>query len=323
MKKIADLTAVLLLLSLFFALPAAAEIIDRVVASIGDDVITLFDVEKEGEALFRQIAGSTPDADQEARLKEAKRKVIDNLVEKVLLLREAKKTGIDVNEDEVSSAIEKIKKENKIDQEALLSALKKEGVTFESYKEEVKGQIIRSKVVDKRVRSAINVSEEDIMIYYERNRDDFQTDEEIRARHIILLVPDDADEEAVNAVRNRAAEILQKARNGEDFEGLARKYSEGPSASSGGDLGFFKREDMVKEFSNAVFPLKINEISDLILTPFGYHIVQVLERRGGAELPFEDISKKIRARLYGEELNRAIKEFIQSLKEEENVEIRL
>lgn len=304
-------------------LPVKAEIIDRVVASIGDDAITYFDVEKEGGALFKQIISSTPAAEQEGALKEAKEKVLNNLLEKILLLREAKKTGINVTDDEVKAAIEKIREENKINQEELLSALKQEGISFERYKEEVKGQIIRSKVIDKRVRGVIDVTDEEVMIYYERNKNDFTLDEEIRVRHIIFLIPKDSDEETVNEIKKRAGEVLQKARAGEDFETLAKKYSEGPSASNGGDLGFFKREDMVKEFSSAVFPLKENEISGLILTPFGYHIVQLLERRGGAALPFEAISKKIKARLYSEELKRGIKEFIEGLKEEEHVEIML
>jgi peptidyl-prolyl cis-trans isomerase SurA len=314
--------AVLLFL-MFTALPAKAEIIDRVVASIGDNAITHFDVEKEGGALFKQIISSTPAEEQEVKLKDAREKALNNLIEKVLLLRAARKAGIDVTADEVRAAIENIKRENKINEEELLSALKKEGIDFERYKEEVKGQIIRSKVIDKRVRGVIGVSDEEVMIYYERNKNDFATDEEIRARHIIFLIPKAAGEERVTEIRKRAEEVLEKASAGEDFEALAKKYSEGPSASNGGDLGFFKREDMVKEFSSAVFPLKENEISGLILTPFGYHIVQLLERRGGAALPFEEISKKIKARLYSEELKRGIKEFIEGLKEEEHVEIML
>ncbi len=321
MKKLLLLTAFLFLM--LTGSPVKAEIIDRVVASIGDNAITYFDVEKEGGALFKQIISSTPPEEQEARLKDAREKALNNLLEKVLLLRAARKAAIDVTDDEVKAAIENIKKENKINEQELLSALKKEGVSFERYKEEVKGQIIRSKVIDKKVRRVIEVSDEEVMIYYERNKNDFATDEEISARHILFLIPKDADEERVNEIRKRAEEVLQKARAGEDFESLAKKYSEGPSASNGGDLGFFKREDMVKEFSRAVFPLKENEISDLILTPFGYHIVQLRERRGGAALPFDEISKKIKARLYAEELNRGIKEFIEELKEEEHVEIRL
>ncbi len=322
MKKLCGLAAIIACL-LFSPLPVAAEIMDRVVASIGDDAITAFDVEKEGGALFRQIAATAAADERDERLAEARKKVLDSLIEKVLLLREAKRIDISVSDDEVDSAVEKVKTENKLTQEALLTALAREGITFDRYREEVRAQIVRSKVIDKRVRAVIDVSDEDILIYYERNRDEFSTDEEIRARHILFLVPREAGEERRLAIENRAAEVLALVRAGGDFAELARTYSEGPSAPEGGELGFFRREDMVKAFSRAAFALEKGEISNLVLSPFGYHIIEVLDKRGGTALPFEEISQKIKARLYGEELNREIKAFIEQLKEEENVRIHL
>lgn len=300
-----------------------AEIMDRIIASIGDDAITYFDVEKEGSPLFKQIVSTIPQEKQAGKLKEARKKILENLLEKVLLLREAKKSGIEISEKEVTAAIEKVKKENKLSQENLLQALAQQGITYKNYKEELKGQITRQKVIDRKVRSVINISDEDILIHFERNKENYATDDEVKAAHILFLVPKDADKETLLSAKNRASDVLLMVRRGDDFESLAKKHSEGPSASGGGDLGFFKREDMVKEFSKAAFKLKEGEISDLVLTPFGYHIIKVSEIKSGKELPFDEISKKIRARLYNEEFSKEIKEFIERLKEEENVKIRL
>lgn len=322
MKSFVRVSAIISL-ALVFSLPTGAETIDRVVASVGDDVITVYDVEKEGAVLFGQISRSSSPEELEERLYEAKKNVLEHLIEKVLLAREAKRAGIEVGDDELDSAIENIKKENGIDQDELLKALQAEGLTYERYREEVRGQMIRARLIDRKVRSDINISDEDIKSYYEANINKFVEDEEIRARHILFLVPKDADEKTVREVRVAALEVLRMAKEGEDFKDLAMKYSEGPSASSGGDLGFFKKKDMVKEFSDAAFSLEEGAISDLVRSPFGFHIIKVIEKRGGKSLPFAEAREKIRTTLYSEELERDIRKFVRELKEKEEVEIRI
>lgn len=322
-KPFFSIISCLLLLLKVMPHASAAEIIDRVVASVGDDAITLYDVEKEGAALLNQIEISSPPEEREGRLYETRKRIVEQLVEKVLLLREADRLGIEVDEEEIDSAIDKVKAENRISQEELLRALEAEGLTYERYRKEMKGQILRAKVVDRRVRGGIDVSDDDVRAYYERNMDDYRTDEDIRVRHILFLVPKGAGDNTVYEARKRAIEVLRMAKGGEGFASLARKYSEGPSAPEGGDLGFFKREDMVREFSDAAFALKEGEISDLVRTPFGFHIIKLIERRGDSPLSLDEVKEKIRTRLYSEEMERGVKELIRELRERGEVEIRI
>ncbi len=313
----------LLFLSICCLRGASAEIVDRVLAVVGDEVVTLYDVEQEGAALFSQIELSSPPGEKDARLYEARKRVVERLVEDLLLLAEARRMGLAVRDDEVDSAIERVKAENGISQEELLKALEMEGVTYGGYREKMKDRILRAKLIDRRVRSGIEVSDDDIRMYYERNRDDFKIDEEVRVRHILFLIPRDAGEEALRKVRMRAMEVLHRAREGEDFAELARIYSEGPSAPEGGDLGFFRREDMVREFSDAAFALKDGEVSGLVRTPFGLHIIKMIERRGGIPRPLDEVKDEIRSRIYGEEVEKGIGELVRKLKERAEVEIRL
>jgi peptidyl-prolyl cis-trans isomerase SurA len=312
-------------ISVFLLSPISsqAEIIDRIVASAGNDAITLSDVEREGAAFFRDINMNAPESQRENMLYEARKKIVEALVEKLLLLREAKRMGIEVSEGELSSAVEGVLRENKIGRKELDMALAQEGITFDKYKADLKEQILRSKLLDRKIRGAIKISDEEIKVYFESNKGSFGLDEEIRVRHILLLVPKGAAQEEILKIKEKAEVILKKAKSGEKFEALAREYSEGPSASSGGDLGFFRKSDMVKEFSSAAFALKKDEISSLVLSPFGYHIIKFLEKKSGTSLSFDDAKEKIRAKLFNDEMERGISNLIEDLKERDDLQILL
>ncbi|MDH3973390.1 MAG: peptidylprolyl isomerase [Deltaproteobacteria bacterium] len=302
---------------LLCSFPLHAEVFDRVVASIGDDAITLFDIDREAGPLLKQYKKD------EKRLYETRKAILEKLIEKVLLMREARLMGLEVSKGEVTSAVDNIKRENKIGHDELVRALAQEGMTYEKYVDELKGQILRSKVLDRKVRGSINISDDDISFYYEKNRDIFKSDEEIRVRHILFLVPKEAGEEKLKEVKTRAEAVLKLARGGENFEALAKKHSQGPSASSGGDLGYFRKEDMVKEFSRAAFALNVNEVSDLVLSPFGFHIIKMMDRRGGKAVSFDDVKGKIKAILFSEEMEKGAKSYIEELKDTNDLKILL
>lgn len=317
------LVVALSFLFLLAPISSPAEIIDRIVASAGNDAITLFEVEREGAVLFRDIKMNAPVSQQENLIYEARKKIVESLVEKLLLLREAERMGIEVSEGELASAVEGVLRENRIGRKELDQALAQEGITFEKYQSDLKGQIMRSKLLDRKIRGTIKISDEEVKIYYESNKEAFGSDQEIRVRHILFLVPKEASKEEIIRIKERAELVLNKARSGEEFEALARKYSEGPSASSGGDLGFFKKPDMVKEFSSAAFALKEEEISSLVLSPFGFHIIKLLERRGGAAISFDEAKERVRARLFNDEMERGISNLIEDLKERDDLQILL
>lgn len=123
----------------------------------------------------------------------------------------------------------------------------------------------------------IEVSDEEVLAYYHDNLDRYRVEKEIRARHILFKIEEDATEDAVKTVEEKAREVLEKARKGENFEELARTYSEGPTREKGGDLGFFSSGQMVAPFEEAAFQMKPGEISDLVRTRFGLHIIKVEE----------------------------------------------
>ncbi len=150
-------------------------------------------------------------------------------------------------------------------------------------------------------RDKVDITQEKIKAYYEENIDDFLIHEHVRARHILIKVPPDAESEKVEEARKRAEEVLARAKQGEDFASLAEKYSEGPTAKEGGDLGYFPRGRMVKEFEDAAFSLKPGEVSEVVRTRFGFHIIKVEDMRQEKTQSLDEARKSIESTLRDQE----------------------
>ena len=143
----------------------------------------------------------------------------------------------------------------------------------------------------------VEVTEKEIQSYYEYNADQYSQPKQVKARHILFKVNEDDSEEVKNTVKKKAEKVLEKARKGEDFVSLAKEYSEGPTKSKGGDLGYFKTGQMEKPFEEAAFALKKGEISDLVQTRFGYHIILVEDIKEAGMTPLENVKGEIRTSL--------------------------
>ncbi|MFQ6077534.1 MAG: SurA N-terminal domain-containing protein [Thermodesulfobacteriota bacterium] len=150
-------------------------------------------------------------------------------------------------------------------------------------------------------RKKVDISPEKIKAYYEANIDDFVIQEQVRARHILIKVPPDADSKKVEEARTRAEEILARAKRGEDFASLAEKYSEGPTAKKGGDLGYFPRGRMVKGFEDAAFSLKPGELSSVVRTQFGFHIIKLEDMKQERTQSLDEVRKSIESTLRDQE----------------------
>ena len=170
----------------------------------------------------------------------------------------------------------------------------------ESYKTEPEIKVRYLRFDPEAYRSKVEMTAEEIRQYYDDNQSEFVTPKTVEARHILIKVADDASEDDVEKARKKAADVLKLAREGKDFAELAKAHSEGPSGRNGGYLGSFKKEDMVKPFSDKAFSMKAGEISDLVRTQFGWHIIKVEKVNEGSTRSFEEARKGIRGKLIAE-----------------------
>lgn len=322
----ASVFLVLLCMLALAPLKGTAELVDRVVAVVNDDVITLSELEKEGEPIYRDLAAKTPSASLADTLQEAREHVLDQLIEKRLVAQKAKAANISVSDAEVDAAFEQVLSQNNVGREDFLARLKSEGITESAYKDNLRGQILQGKLLNSDVRAKVVVTEEEILDYYDTHYTSQVSGEGYYLLQIGISWIDPQNPDAppevlrVNklSAKEEAEKILAKARAGdEDFKDLARKYSKMPSAADGGDIGVFQLDEMAAAMRNAVQSLKPGEISDIIETPEGYQFFKLVNSEDGSiavTSRLAAVREEIRNTLYEQRLKEAYATWMEELK---------
>lgn len=246
----------------------------------------------------------TKDQLYEALVEANGEQVLNSLIIKKIIKLEAKKQNIKVTKDEIQDELDKTI-ENFGSKEAFKNTLEYYGITEDSLKEDIELNLYVSKLL----KSEVKITEEEMKDYFEENKDDFKQEEQVKARHILV------------ENEKTAKEIKQKLDNGENFEELAKKYStDTETKEKGGDLGFFSKGEMVKEFEEVAFSLKVGEISNPVKTKYGYHIIKVEDRKEAKEANYEESKEEIREKLFEEKLPDVYQSWIEEKMKEYNVQ---
>ena len=294
-----------------------AEIADRIVAVVNDSAITLSEL-NIATAGLGDIKGD--DKEKRKKIIETKSKVLDQLIEKKLVEQAANKAGITVSEKEIDNTIEDVKRQNNIGQEDLLSALAKNGLTFKEYREQLKDQIRQVKFINKEFRANVKVSDEDVGSYYKQNQDKFSGPAVYRIRIISFLL---SGQDKGKDVEKKAKDILAMARKGADFAKLASAYSAGPNVKDGGDLGYISPGEMDAAVEKAAGGLNIGEISDVIKTPAGFHIIQLIDRRKAEPKPIAAVLDEIKNIIFQKIIDERYKLWLEEMMKKAYIEVRL
>jgi peptidyl-prolyl cis-trans isomerase SurA len=305
---------------------ASAEVVDRVVAEVNGDVITLSEVEEEGEGFLRKIALEVPSEDRMAAVQQVRQDILRSLIDKKLIEQEATKQGITVTDEEIQESFEQVLAANRVSREELLRQLKRNGVTEETYLSNLKSQIYQNKLVSRDVRSKVVITEEAILDYY----DTHYTEQVKEGSYYLLQIGigwgetegqeiDPATlEKNKQAAREQAERVRQLALSGSDFKELARKFSDLPSADEGGDIGSFEENELASYMKYAVTSLTPGEVSDIVETPVGYQFFKLLSSKEGGivlRVPYGDVKEEIREILYRQELEKEFESWIAGIRE--------
>jgi peptidyl-prolyl cis-trans isomerase SurA len=297
-------------------------VVDRIVAIVNQEVITLSEVDKVIAPLRGEIQIENR-LERDEKVRELRLKALDRLVEEKVLDYEAKKTGIKVTSKEVDVVIQDIKRRSNVTQEDLVNALTREGLTYEQYKKEIEKQIARQRLVQWSVKVEPKVDEKVLRAFYETHSAQYLTLESYHPAHILFAVPKNATPEQVLEIRMRCQKVLDRIKNGENFGEMALLYSQDPSSREGGDLGVFKKGELLPPLEKAALALKVGQVSGVVRTEFGFHIIKLIDRKGGYPLPFEDVKEKIEADYMGTEFDKAMRQFISSVKQKSVIEIKM
>lgn len=299
----------------------SGKVINAIAAVVNDDIITLYEINREASPVIRETEKKTP-LDAAAR-SQIRRTMLDRLVEKKLIEQKIKELNVKVSEEEVRQSIEDVKKQNNMTQEALVSALAAQGLSFDQYRSQLMEQLEKLKLVSMEVRSKIQVGESEMREYYEANRVKYTEDEIFRARHIFFRISDKAPSADIKRTMTAALAVLAEAKSGKDFIELAKTYSEDPAArKDGGALGPFKKGDMLPELEQTILDMKPGEVSDLVYTSAGFHVIKLEERVSGKLKPFESVKAEIEETLYRQKSEERFSMWAKELRGKASVEIK-
>ena len=316
-------TAVLVLSLAMLSWPASAEEkpgSDKV-AVVNGDVITRADLDRSLDFAKRQSMqqGKPLSEDQLAALE---KETLDKLIGIQLLYQASEKAGNKVDEKQVDEKFAQFKKRFP-NEEALKKTMEEWHVTEAGMKAELKKGMVTEAFVVKNFVDKTTIPEEKVKAYYDSHPQFFKEPEQVKASHILIKVKPDATEAEKAEAMKKIEKAQDKLLKGEDFAEVAKTSSEGPSASKGGELGYFGRGQMVKPFEDVAFSLEPGKVSEVVKTQFGYHLIKVEDKKPASTIPFETVKPRIEQFLKQQEVQKEIKQYIENLRKNAKIEILL
>lgn len=275
------------------------------------------DAVARNELQMRRQSQGAPISD--TQLNDMKSNILEGMINEELLYQKAEEQGISASESEVEEQIEQYK--GQYGEEGFASALANAGMNEDQLRSEISRSLTIQKLLEEEVTSGIEVTDEEVREFYEENTEMFEESQSVKASHILIDTRDAETEEEKEEARARAEELLEELEGGADFAELAREYSEGPSAQNGGSLPQFSRGEMVPPFEEAAFALEAGEISDVVETRFGFHIIKVEEKSAGGATPYEEVKPQIAQYLEQQRQQEAVQAYLDELKEAPENEI--
>ncbi|MEO5897648.1 MAG: peptidylprolyl isomerase [Vicinamibacterales bacterium] len=295
---------------------AVPEQLPEVLARVNGENVTKADFDK----LITQMEMSAGQPVPKERRDEIYRSALDQLVTYTLLSQETRARGIKPDDKQVDQQMQQIRGKFKTEEE-FTKALAGRGMTPERLRSDMSQEAGIKTMMDAEVAGVAPVTDTEIRDFYEKNPDKFKQPEGVRASHILIPVPQGADQAAKKAAKTKADSVLKKVKAGGDFAKLAREHSSDGSAQQGGDLGFFVPGQMVGPFDKAAFSMKPGEISDLVETQYGFHIIKVIEKKDASTVPLEQVTDRVREFLAGQRKQERGQAFINALKGKSKIEV--
>ena len=281
-------------------------------------VITQEDLEKEvNRAKQRALSMGRPFSD--SQMTEIKKSILGDLIGRELLYQESQKQGMKIKDDVVNEQIDTLRKRFKTEAE-FKDVLSKMNLTENSIRAELKRAMAVQKLIEENFANKIKILDKDIKVYYDKNPNFFSQPERVRASHILIKLKPDADKAKKAEARKKLEKVQEQLKKGEDFADLAKQFSEGPTGARGGDLGYFEKGQMVGPFSEVAFTLKPGDVSDIVETQFGYHLIKTVDKKPATVTPYEEAKVRIEDYLKKERIQKEITPYIAELKNKAKIE---
>ncbi|MBU8848769.1 MAG: SurA N-terminal domain-containing protein [Desulfobacterales bacterium] len=302
----------LIIINFSFCWPVSADVIDRIVAIVNNDIVTLVQLSRESAPYMKNIESSGyPDEKKKEMMQDINKKILTALIDQSLTRQEASKYQINVSDTEINNALENVKKAKALNQEEFEYALNQEGLTLKEYRENVKKQILQGKLINYAVKSKVIITESDIKKRYESNAEKYSGKKKYHLRNILM---DNEDE---------IKEIKKKLDKNKEFITLAKKYSIASNAPDGGDLGTFDINNFSENIKDSISKLDKGGFTNVITTAQGFQIFYIEDIVLEGAKTLEQAHDEIHESLYREQVDKKFETWLESLKKKAHIKIML
>ncbi|UCF05691.1 MAG: peptidylprolyl isomerase [bacterium] len=290
-----------------------------IVALVNGRAITISDVDQQVKVLEQDPMVASDQEERENRTEWIRKLAFGRVVGRILLEEAIEREGVHVPPQAVDARMGEIIS-GYASEVAFKERLAKSGLTFARFREEAEKSMRIEALIDVHIGPIRRPSDTEVRKYYDDNIMQFFTPEYVKASHILFRVDETDGESEKETKRFRMEAILEEIKAGADFAEMATRYSECPTADKGGDLGFFRRGEMVDAFQAAAFALEVNEISDVVETIYGFHIIKVTDRQKEYYTPFEEIRDNLATYIYKKKKQDAMDRYMKKLRASATIE---
>jgi len=294
------------------------EIVDRIVAVVNSDIITLYDLNQAFKPYEANIKALQYPADKERQtLFQVRSDILSQLIDSQLADQQTKHAQITVSQKEIDTTIERLKETRSFTDEQLREGLAAQGITMEEYRKEIESQILRTKLVNREVKSKIVITQQDIKAYYDSHQEKYAGEKKYYLWNLFIKASGVDKNEALKAMKG----IEIKLKQGIAFEALVSELNESSSAVQGTDLGLYRRDDLSEKLQAVVSKLKTDEFSEILETNFGYQIIYVQKIQNTHAKPIEEVEAEIQHILYDELVDNKYQDWLEDLRARSHIRI--
>jgi peptidyl-prolyl cis-trans isomerase SurA len=299
------------------ATPAAAKVVERIIARVNGEIITQRTFDRELQKLRSQLAQEVTGPDLETRYREASKETLRDLIDQALLVQKSKDLDINVDTDVIKRLDEMRKQYNLASLEDLQREVEKQGILFEDFKDQIRRSLLTREVIGRDVGRTVVITREDARKYYDAHKEEFSSPGGIHLADILIATEKRKPGEAAQ----RAKEALAKLRAGTRFAAVVKEYSDAPSAKDDGDLGFFKAGTLAPALAAAVDKVDMGDTTDVIETKYGFAIFKVVERLSPGIPAFDEVEQRVEGFLYNQRIQPAMRTYLTQLRKDSYVTI--
>lgn len=308
---------------ILFLCPAAkAAMVDRIVAVVNDDIITLAELNAAFAPYEGGIEENYKGPDKKKFVEQQKALLLKQMIDAMLIEQEAKKAGaaVAVTDGEIEEVFQNMLAKNNVTMDEYTKRLASEGKTLQSIKKDIRSQILRMRLLRREVQAKVLVTDQEIGQYYDKHRAKYEGKEAVRIFQLLLPVPQDADAATRRKIDALAKDMHRRILKAEPLEDLIAR---GPAGMQAGDVGFIERGTILPEVEKAAFGLEVGQISDIIESEVGLHIIRVVDKRGAGLKPIQTVREEIKAIIEEEKVAKKYDEWIEDVRKKAFIDIRL